>query len=1521
MKPSETHSALLLTARALLGSTLALALSTASLAGTTDIASAPLFTTATTKVKPNIMFVLDDSGSMAWDYMPDDANNFQLRPDGNSAAEYGKRTSQCNGLAFNPVAAAAPYDPPKNADGTDQAAGSLAFLSAGDPVGQTDYPTTVGAVSIVSSGALTVKVTSTSRAANWFFVGQVVTVYSSTAPTNYMVAKVTSWDYGTGNLGLNVAMAIGSGSLANPVVSEGAPANQVYYSYSGSQKALDFQYPGNKLVTASTFYKECNSDLGVAPGNAVFTAHIVTPDSTEAQRYANWNAYYRTRMLLMKTSVSRAFKDMDDKFRIGFTTIGEKGVTEGSKHLDIRDFVPKQKESFYTKLMATNPGGSTPLRGSLSKVGRYYAKKIAGQSYDPVQYSCQKNFTILSTDGYWNTGLESATYGPLALNGTDSVGQQDGGATLRPMFDGGTVTTTTKETWTKTDTWERTTATPKNTVSTSATTVTERTPKGTKRISYSLTTSSYSTVNNSDVQRCTSGSFSGGNCTITVTTSSKHGFSTGNVVTISGVNLAAYNGAFTITRLNDTSYTYTLTGLSSRPNNPSSDGKSGLSASGCAPGWGKQVETVQTRDEVAVVATTTTVTTTTPVSISTVVDRMVTTTPMTRTVIVVNGTQSSDTTVAGTTSAPTVTRISGPTTTAASGTPVVTSAATSTNSTEYTPWVNGSSTTQTTCSSSASPPTTPTANSPAATTASTTGPTTPVTTGPTPTDGAPVVTSTTPVSSDGSKTSSTTSSTSGANSDTLADVAMYYYQSDLRTDALDNCIGALGTSVCENNVTALGKDNARWQHMSTFTLSLGMNGTLQFDVNYDTDPKTDFLAITQGSKNWPAPGDDAGAVNIDDLWHAAVNGRGRYFSAVDPASLIASLKAALNTISAATGASSAAATSTLQPVEGDNGVYIAQFRSSEWTGDLRAYEINTKTGAIPTSTIDAQGNRVDLHKWSAAEQITPSTRGTIHYFKKGSGNTGTLREFTYANLTTDGLNGLFDNVCSKSATAQLSQCSGLSDAAKAVVDSGSNMVDFLRGQPHTEYRSRNQVLGDIVNSSPVYVGAPGFAYTENGYASFKGAEKQKTRPPTLYVGANDGMLHAINATNGKERWAYIPSMVMANMYKLGDQYYESKHQYFVDATPTAGDIYVDGAWKTILVGGLNAGGRGYYALDITDPLNPVALWEYTNDDLGLSYGNPIITKRKDGTWVVAFTSGYNNVSPGDGGGHLFVLNANTGALLKKISTGAGAADTPSGLGRLNGWVEFDTENLTQRYYAGDLLGNVWRFDIDDVTEPKSAALKLAQLQVEGVPQSITVAPQLAEVEFQGTRFPVVYIGTGRYLGKTDVSTTGVQSIYAIKDSLAATGLGDVRAGGTLVQQAVTTTSVRKVIEGSPVDWSSKNGWYVDLATAGERVNVDMQLAFNILTVAGNVPGTTASDCTEASSGTSWIYQLNVATGKGDAEFLSTMVAGLSTVQLSNGTGLTIITKTDASQPGSKSIEPALLGTGATRRSSWRELVD
>ena len=145
----------------------------------------------------------------------------------------------------------------------------------------------------------------------------------------------------------------------------------------------------------------------------------------------------------------------------------------------------------------------------------------------------------------------------------------------------------------------------------------------------------------------------------------------------------------------------------------------------------------------------------------------------------------------------------------------------------------------------------------------------------------------------------------------------------------------------------------------------------------------------------------------------------------------------------------------------------------------------------------------------------------------------------------------------------------------------------------------------------------------------------------LYGAANDGMLHAFDATSGSEMWAFVPSFVMPNMFQLADNNYRDNHKFFVDGSPVVGDIYTGSAWKTILVGGLNSGGRGYYALDITDPDNPVGLWEFTNANMGLTYGNPVITKRADGTWVVMVASGLNNTS-GDNQGHLYQINALTG---------------------------------------------------------------------------------------------------------------------------------------------------------------------------------------------------------------------------------------------------------------------------------------
>ena len=637
---------------------------------------------------------------------------------------------------------------------------------------------------------------------------------------------------------------------------------------------------------------------------------------------------------------------------------------------------------------------------------------------------------------------------------------------------------------------------------------------------------------------------------------------------------------------------------------------------------------------------------------------------------------------------------------------------------------------------------------------------------------------------------------------------------------------------------------------------------------------------------------------------------------------------------------SGAAASTLQPVAGDNSLFIAKYTTVEWTGDLVSRTIDPQSGVIAST--DTWSARTVLDA-----RVAAGTARNIYYAKRDAGaNTGALRSFTYANLSTDGLNGNFDNVCSK--TVPLTQCSdGGYDVAGA--NSGANMVAWLRGSYDVRYRLRQHILGDIIGGAPVYVRKPSFQYTENNYAAFVAANA--TRTGVVYAASNDGMLHAFDGTTGQEKWAYVPTMVMDRMYRLADNDYGNRHEYLVNGAPVVGDIFVPGSpgtWKTILVGGLGAGGRGYYALDITNPDSPQVLWEFTNDslggngNLGLTFGNPVITKRANGTWVVAFTAGYNNVSSGDGNGRLFVVNANTGqrlaAIATETSTGvpAGTTTTPSGLGKLNAWVESTIDNTAKRFYAGDLLGNLWRFDIDGLVAPNNAAHRLAYLRA-GSPaaaQPITTQPALGVVDYAGTSYPVVYVGTGRLIGLSDLSSTAVQSVYAIKDPLDTTQHGDVHASPDMVAQTLSQAgpNLPRTVTNNAVDWSTKIGWYVDLIGSGERVNVDMQVIFQTLSVATNTPNNDA--CT--AGGSSYLYSFNISTGSAPIGSTTgevgtwlggTLVVGMSYLTLQGsdgtaGTGRTITVIVDnRGVPRTDDVPPPPPPPATGRRTSWRELVN
>ncbi|HEY8878142.1 MAG TPA: PilC/PilY family type IV pilus protein [Roseateles sp.] len=748
---------------------------------------------------------------------------------------------------------------------------------------------------------------------------------------------------------------------------------------------------------------------------------------------------------------------------------------------------------------------------------------------------------------------------------------------------------------------------------------------------------------------------------------------------------------------------------------------------------------------------------------------------------------------------------------------------------------------------------------------------------------------------------------------TLADVAQYYYVTDLRTADLNNCTGSVANQdVCENNVPIAGKDDSRAQHMTTFTMGLGLNGTLNYVSDYETRPSGDYYDIKQGNKIWPVPVADT-LTAVDDLWHAAVNGRGTYYSASNASELASSLVQILSNIQSVQGSAAAAATSSLTPSSGDDWLFVPLYTTQSWDGTINAFKINTANGQAGAVV------------WSAAARIKAQASRTI-LFNDGSNS---LVSFNETNLTSAGKISAFQNLCTAGAE-KLSQCTTVNSTAKAKA-TAANLIAYLSGTTTLEqsstdadnsvFRARVGPLGDIVSGAPVYVKKSPLSLTDTGYSSF--ASTTASRDGVLYVGANDGMLHAIkvstDSTGGTELWAYVPSMVMSNMYKLADVGYASQHRFFVDGAPVVGDVFDGTNWRTILVGGLGKGGRGYYALDITNPSSPQALWEFTDTDLGYSFGNPIITKNKAGRWVVMFTSGYNNVSPGSGLGYLYVVDAVTGALVdanSKIATSAGDTNNPSNLGKINAWVDDDRVGVASRVYGADMLGNIWRFDFDDNLAPSGKeSMKVAQT---GSNQPITTRPVLTEIIEGNYRYPVVSVATGRYLGISDIGNSSLQSIYTFKDDLTSTGLGSLRSNAGMVKQ--TLLSDRSGLQaGATITWATQKGWYVDLSlSSGERVNVDFDQQLNQLIVASNIP--TPTVCSPG--GTGWLYYLDIGSGTPlKAYASSTLVAGITSIVSSTGKLVTLVQKTDGTnEPVSG---PPLTGStpGSLRRTSWRELMN
>jgi len=857
---------------------------------------------------------------------------------------------------------------------------------------------------------------------------------------------------------------------------------------------------------------------------------------------------------------------------------------------------------------------------------------------------------------------------------------------------------------------------------------------------------------------------------------------------------------------------------------------------------------------------------------------------------------------------------------------------------------------------------------------------------------------------DGGLLSGDVAGSSPGGSGTLADIALYYYKTRLReggtTSGPTNNLGGTGSV----NLSGLGvvptkpgnKDFITHQHMVTFGIGM-VDGLLRYQSDYETSATGDFANIKAGTSgacswapgatcNWPSPSADKASA-LDDLWHAAVNGRGTFYSASNASALAAGLEGALTALNVQVAAAAASATSSPNITQTDRQIFSTTYETDTWSGKIVAQNIDPSTGNVEAAIL-WNADTLLLSKVSASSD----TRTIKTYAPAG---TNKVKNFLWGEL-----NGTeqayFTNKCTPAGNMGQCALGVISPSQLTDLNDGQKMVNYLRGQTGLElsadltsgsFRDRKfvepgsgtalqTILGDTINAKPAYVRKPLLNYADSvqpSYASFKSTQSALNagagRSPRLYVGANDGFLHAFDGDTGIEAWAYLPRFLMSGLWALADKDYKSRHTYFVDGTPETADVFQvtdatttppTGVWKTILVGGANFGGRGFYALDVTDAATPKALWEFCSDsticaindpNLGFSFGNPVIGKRSsDGRWVVVVSSGINNVgATGNGKGYFYVLDAITGALLNTVPVDAsvGSATTPSGLMKIAAFYDSAFVDATFRYvYGGDQLGNVWRMDMGTASGDVPSILHLTQLKDgSGTPrtQAITTKPVLTKISTTGGTKRVLFVGTGRYLGAKDLkdpaavpvddaSVSWVQSLYAFKDKdttpYGTLGAQNLRTDATLVNQTLSApTTETRTTSTSPVNWNSDDGWKIDfnIGTAGERVNIDPELILGTLVVTTNVPiaATTGAQCSVG--GDSWQYQfdyksgtyLSTAAGQVAGQKLGAVVTvGVAVVQLPSGAIKGIVTSADTSK---NTIGIQLgAGAGSVRRFSYRE---
>jgi len=832
---------------------------------------------------------------------------------------------------------------------------------------------------------------------------------------------------------------------------------------------------------------------------------------------------------------------------------------------------------------------------------------------------------------------------------------------------------------------------------------------------------------------------------------------------------------------------------------------------------------------------------------------------------------------------------------------------------------------------------------------------------------------------------------SDTNTGGLADIAFYYWSHNLRSDLTGTINGPNGPvpqwmpdPTTNNPITGSTTDTtwpywnprndpATWPHMVNFTIGVGLTGYLtlpglpwQTDsfgglaagattlngsgyanlLSYNGTLCTDKTNVpTSPACSWPSisttnSGSNAG--NVYDLWHAAVNSRGQAFSAQSPTDLLAAMKTIITRIEGqAAGTGVAAGSSSM--LSTNTTLYVGTYDSRDWHGVLGAYAI------VPPTSPNA-GAVAPNPTWSTlttANSIPAVANRKVFTSMVSTPLPGVAATGAAAGNPFNATDPILTGTGSTLWPLLASQPNGTDQV---------NVVNYLLGDPTNEvggsgsnlYRPRPLTkLGDIVNSSPVFSYDENFGYQvlENGtnpepvgsYETYLSTTKTRsTRPAMVYVGANDGMLHAFNASSpadtttgslgiapgasssmGQELFAYVPHSVVPNLYQLSNPNYT--HHFYVDGTPYVGDAFLGGtggSWRTILVSATGAGAKGVFALDVTDPDKFGAsnvLWDMdgsgfgnSDPDLGYTIGQPVVVRLNDGNWYAAFGNGYVSVN---GCPVLYLVKLHDSS----VAFGAGdvltlraqptASCANNGLGSPTP-LDIDGNGTTDFIYAGDLQGNLWKFDVSGTTSSNwgMAAIKGATnpgLLFTATPpgnattlQPIVGAPTLGS----GPNGVMLYFSTGHLFATGDATDLSVQSVYGIQDSGVAIG-----TRSNLVAQTITTAAngIDRMLSNNAVSLSGGNaGWVVDLLVGtnalGERVTQQPMLVGNVVVFVSDTPN--ALSCSGGGC-TTFLYGINPLSGGGGMDFFSD--AGAFYDAISSGgvgclTGITVIMESGSS---------------------------